>query len=112
MRKLLISASLACGLLTSSCTTLTPGVDPITGGNIAAEITQVQALATQICAFEPTAQTIAAILSTFAPGVAPISAIVFQAANSICSAVSTKSYRRGAGLVKVRGVAIFGRFVR
>ena len=48
MRKFLISASLSCGLLTSSCTTLTPGVDPITGGNIAAEITQVQALATQV----------------------------------------------------------------
>ena len=113
MKRFLISTALACGLLTSSCTTV-PGVDPITGNPIATEITNIQALAVQICAFQPTAATVAAILATFVPGAAPVTEIINQVAQSICGAVTAKAYRRGArhGFARVNGVPIDGQFVR
>jgi hypothetical protein len=74
MKKFLIVPALACSLLASSCTTV-PGVDPITGNSIATEITNVQALAVQICSFQPTAATVSAIIATFVPGASPVEAI-------------------------------------
>ena len=111
MKRFLIVPALALGLLVSSCATV-PGVDPITGGQITTEVTNVQEAATQICGFLPTASTVTNILASFITGASPIATVVNQVAASICSAVTAKSLRRGAGPPRVRGVAIHGTFVR
>ena len=109
MKKFIIASALACGLLTTSCTTV-PGTDPITGNPIATEVTNIQAIAVQICAFEPTVATVTGILATFVPGASPVAAITNQVAQSICSAVTAKAGRLG-GSMMVNGVPINGSFV-
>lgn len=106
MKKFLVLAALALG----GCSTV-PGVDPITGNPIATEVANIQAQAVQICAFEPTAATVTNILATFIPGASPVTAIINQVAQSICGAVTAKSFRIGQGAAMVNGIPVNGSFV-
>lgn len=72
-------------------------------------VAQVQAIAQQVCAFVPTAQTVLNIISALGvPGVG----IAGDIASKICTAVTSKSARRGAAAPKLYGVTIRGNFVR
>ena len=112
MRKFLASTVVAGSLLLGGCATTGTGIDPITGQPIATEIANVQALAVQICAFQPTEATVAAILATLVPGAAPVATVITQAAQAICAAVASPAGRlRGAAWPEVNGVPINGHFV-
>lgn len=108
-----------------------------TGGSQPAEqlgnvVAQVQAIGVKLCAFEPTAATVAAILATGNPGVM----MAHNIAAAICAAVQAKAsvtvasveVDHGYGLAKlfdmsaqaqpapqaprVNGVPVHGRFVK
>lgn len=66
-------------------------------------IGQVQSLAVGVCAFLPTAETVARILAAGSPALATSSAI----ANAICAAISPKA-GVAAGKATVAGVPIEG----
>ena len=101
MRKFLIGTSLAAVMSFGGCAT-TSSTD------IAATIAQVQQIAVQICAFIPTAATVAGILATGNPAVATASA----AAAAICAAVTpAKAAGKLRGVPTVSGVVIHGRFI-
>ncbi len=119
-RKRIIISALFAGTL-SGCATV-PGAVPTGGvapsGNlVVTEVIKVQALTVRLCAFEPTAATVAAILASLVPGAAPVTALVSQIAQSICSAVTApKIVAFGGGAPPlppmVNGVQIDGHFVR
>jgi hypothetical protein len=66
-------------------------------------IGDVQSLAVGVCAFLPTAETVAKILAAGSPALATSSAI----ANAICSAIAPKA-GSGSGKATVAGVPIEG----
>lgn len=70
-------------------------------------IGDVQGVAVKVCAFLPTAETVAAILAAGSPALTTSSAI----ANAICNAISPKA-GPGAGRATVAGVPIEGLKVR
>ena len=85
LRKLAIAGSLALGV--SACATTGTGIDP-------AFIAQVQQLTQQVCSFVPTVSTVASIVAALF-GAGPAVGAVTEVAQSICSAVTTKSGRYG-----------------
>lgn len=110
MKRFLAILSLAGLLSVAGCAT-TPnsgggtstGIDP-------AVIAQIQATATRVCGFLPTAQTVAGIIGTLT-GTGPVVGIVGDVAQAICTAVTKKGLRAGQKPV-LRGIRIEGRFVR
>jgi hypothetical protein len=109
-------------MLLASCATL--GKPGSTLSNVAVE---AQAIAVQICGFEPTVDTVLQILSTGNPGLQAAEAV----ANAICRAVTSTSavdagetdngyiqlavYREAQAPKKkpsVNGVVVHGRFVK
>lgn len=110
MKRFLASSAIVGALLLGSCTTV-PGVDPITGQPIATEVANIQALAVQICAFQPTAATVTAILGTLIPGASPVTTVINQVASSICAAVTKPAFRAGGAFPEVNGIPIQGHFV-
>lgn len=76
-------------------------------------IGQVQDAAAKICAFVPTASTVASIVTTFTGGGA-IADLVGNVANSICASLTKKTLSRGNTLVQpsVNGVPIYGYYLR
>jgi hypothetical protein len=104
MRKLLLASSVALATSLGGCAT--------TGGggafNLNSFIANVQADTNLVCAFIPTAETVANIFATGDPIVTTATAV----ANAICAAVAPKT----AGALKrstvptVAGVVIHGRF--
>jgi hypothetical protein len=87
---------------------LTGCATPGTPGSI--DVSQVQAIATQVCGFVPTAET---VISIFASG-NPIYQTASAIANAICGAVTApkSARRRGAAVPTVSGVPVHGTFVR
>lgn len=105
--KSLIVAALASGLLLSGCGTLgtvTPPADP------AAPVSDVQRLTTRICGYVPTAQSIAALASTFFPSFGGASDLALRIASSVCDEIASRPMSEGP--LVVRGVQVQGRFVR
>lgn len=103
MKKYLAPALLACMLLLPGCTgtpstsTTTPTTTPVS---------TTQAWATQLCGFEPAAETVAAIFAAN-----PYVATAETVARAICASVTSKSATAG-GTPKVGKVRIRGHFVR
>lgn len=104
MRKLLLASMLSLSL--ASCAT-TGGTPTDTNAIIA----QIQQTTAQICAFVPTAETVAAIIAAASGGAATPAVIgVASIANAICAAV-TKPAAKRRGVPTVNGVPINGSFV-
>lgn len=104
---LALTASLALGGCASTGAT---GTGTAPNPTVTATITQVQNATVNLCAFVPTAATIAGI---FASGNSLVSSIT-QAAQLICNAVASHpaAARRGAFIPVVNGVRIQGHFVK
>lgn len=88
MRKFLVLA--AAGFLLAGCVTDNLLPSPIVGGGTNATISTVQKVAIDLCAFEPTAETVAQVLSS--------SAIITTAevvARAICKAATTNVQAEG-----------------
>lgn len=99
MRHYLIVLALAGALTTSGCATMGGG-----GSNGTELVRQVQAIATTICNFVPTAGTITAIFT------AGQFATAFAIAEAICAAMlpAIQSGKRRAGKPTVSGVVVRG----
>lgn len=69
-------------------------------------VAKVRALTEKICAFLPTASSVAAMLAANNPAVSGVTAI----ANAICEAVSRKSMAPDAACPMVNGVCVEGDF--
>lgn len=113
-RRHIILCSLALTLALGGCATINgkptsviPGAPaPVTVSDKTAEvIAQTQAIAKQVCAFLPTASTVAAIFAAGNPVLSTASGI----AEAICAAISNKSSVYGTGGPSVEGVRIKGR---
>lgn len=108
MRKILITAALVASL--GGCATA-PVTTPVSVTNV---VSEVQAIAQEVCGFLPVAQT---ILGIFSSGAFTSAAAV---ASAICSAVNQTPaagrlggrLRAGVGTPTVSGVPVVGRFVR
>lgn len=116
MRKLLLTAAIACPLLTlGACATNPNGGPPIISipplPNLSPVIQQIQQDAAQVCGFVPAVETVASILATFVGG-GPIVGVVSQVVDGICGAVTAKSARYGFKAPTYRGVRIQGSRVR
>lgn len=107
MKKLVLAST----LLLSACTTV-PVVNPNTGNPVVTDVAKVQALAVKICAFEPTAATVTAIIASLVPGASPTVTLISQIAQSICDAVAPKVQALLSAPPAVNGVPVEGRFVR
>ena len=108
MRKLFLSGVFAMSL--AGCAT-TGGVAPT---DITSFIAQVQATTSAVCAFVPTAETVAGIIGAVTgPAGAGIVATASGIASAICSAVAPPkaSGRLRAAQPTVAGVAVHGRFL-
>jgi hypothetical protein len=120
MRKILLSTALASTLFMGACSSL--GTLPV---EIQTAVTQTQAIARAICAFEPTAATIGAVAASLFPGGGAIDTVANGVAAAICAAVAgtpvpttpvpvsiTASSARGGAArgVSINGVPIEGRF--
>ena len=104
MRKLFMSGVFALSL--AGCSTLGSGGAPV---DLAGFIAQVQATTSAVCAFLPTAETVAGIIATGNPIVTTAGAV----ANAICAAVApAKAGKLRAAQPTVAGVAIHGRFIQ
>lgn len=105
MRKLLLAASAAFAMSLGGCATTGNGTF-----DLASFIASVQADTNLVCAFIPTAETVANIVSTGNPIVATAGAV----ANAICAAVTPvkAAGKFGAVAPTVAGVAIHGRFTK
>lgn len=99
MRKYLIALVLAGTVTMGGCATTSTG-----GGNGTELVRQVQAIATTICGFVPTASTITAIFT------AGQFTVAFSIAQAICDAMlpAVKSGKRRAGKPTVSGVVVRG----
>ena len=99
MRKFIIAAALAGTTLFSGCTTgsITPTV----------VVTDVQQATVALCAFLPTALTVANIIAAGNPALATATEI----ATAICAAVTPKAAIRNGAVPMVGGVPVAGRFV-
>jgi hypothetical protein len=110
MKNLLLSAIVAASVGLGGCSTT--GTPPIT--NINSFIAQVQSTAVAVCAFLPTAGTVAEIITLGNPLVSTVDQIV----SSICTAVATTvvpplaGTRFGIAPPTVLGVVVHGRFVK
>lgn len=107
LRRIMFAAATSSMLLLAGCAHNPDGsVNP--GASIGNVIAETQSIATQICRFVPTAQTVANILSAGNPALQTAGSI----ASAICNAVSATTARRGAVAPNVAGVRIAGHFVR
>lgn len=101
-------AAVTCALALGGCGT-TDG-----GGGIPSpsdpRVVQIQQQAAAICGWLPAATTVAKILTTFSGGGATVD-LVSTAAQGICSAITAKGFKRGAGAPSYRGVRIEARKV-
>jgi hypothetical protein len=101
MKKILLAAAAAWAVSLGGCTT--------TGTfDLATFVSQVQSTTNAVCAFIPTAETVANIVATGNPIVATADAV----ANAICDAVRPKTTGRlrAPGPPTVAGVVVHGRF--
>lgn len=117
MRKFITAIVLASSLAVAGCAG--SGSPPPSGGGVTIPpivgdltVQQIQDAAAKACSFVPTAQTITGIVASFFPGGAPINSIVSSVVNSICSAITKKSIRRGGSRPMVNGVPVEGYFIR
>ncbi len=110
MRKILTCSALALSIALGSCGT----TGTSTTATINSIVTQVQAIAVQVCGFLPTASTVINIVS----GSNAIAATAESVAQSICAAVSAVPKLGGRlrgtarAPIMVNGVVIHGRWVR
>jgi hypothetical protein len=102
MHKLLFTIPLIAGLSLGGCATTSTPFD------LNSFIAQVQTDTNAVCAFIPTAETVANIVATGNPIVATAGAV----ANAICAAVAPPKTagRLGATVPTVAGVVVHGRF--
>jgi len=108
MRKYLI-ASVCAGSLLSGCSTVPTNLP----AQVTGVIEQAQTTAVAVCAFEPTAETVAAIASALFPAGGPIATVALGVAKAVCNAVTAKSAKRkGGNLVFVKGILVEGHFVK
>ncbi len=96
MRKTIIAA---CFLLVGCAT------GPLTADQIAQLTQQIQAYTAAACAFQPTAASVAQLISAFVSGAEPIVVIVNTIGAAICSAPQTQALAR-------RGVVYSTRIVQ
>jgi len=110
MRKLISMGALALSLAGCATTGGAPATD------VSSFIAQVQATTAAVCAFEPTAATVADIIGTISgPAGAGIAATASGIAAAICNAVApppASGRLRAAGPPTVAGVVIHGKFLR
>lgn len=114
MKKLLL-VGVACGALAMGGCAATfgtrvvpdapPSLDPTVGA--------VQDAAAKICAFVPTASTVAGIVTSFTGGGA-VADLVGSVANAICASVTKKTLSRSGTIAppNVGGVPVRGYFLR
>jgi len=96
--RIFIAPALALAITVGGCATT---------GTPSSIVAEVQAIATQVCAYVPTAETVLNILGAGIPGLTNATAI----ADAICKAVTKPTARRGASRPTVAGVAVRGHFV-
>lgn len=75
------------------------------------QIAETQKTTQAVCAFVPTAASVAGILSALYPAASAPVGVATQVASQICSAVTAKSARRGGPPPTVAGVVVEGHFV-
>jgi hypothetical protein len=76
------------------------------------QIAETQKTTQTICAFVPTAASVAGILSALYPAASAPVGVATQVASQICSAVTAKGARRGGShQPTVAGVVVEGHFV-
>jgi hypothetical protein len=92
MRNFIIAAATA--LTLGACSTASTTVSPV----VAADIASVQATAVKICAYEPTAQYVAAVIAANNPGLMAIDAFLNAVAVAICGAVTPPAAPAAAAL--------------
>jgi predicted small secreted protein len=105
MKRLFVPAIVAASLSLAGCATTGGAID------ITSLISEVQAGTNAACAFVPTAETVAGIISAGNPIVSTASAII----NAICAAVApTKAgaLRRAGAPPTVAGVVVHGKFTK
>lgn len=99
-----------CGALSlAGCASTAPdGTTTTPASQVTDVINKAQQVATQICGFVPTINTITNILSLGNPTLTTATSI----AQAVCSAVTQRSARRNAPRPNVQGVIVEGHFVR
>jgi outer membrane murein-binding lipoprotein Lpp len=110
MKKILLATALCGTLVLGACASVQTALN-----NLPAQITTVtsetQAIATAVCAFEPTAATISGVVAALFPAGGPINTVATGVAQAICNAVTAKSGKYGGSAPMVAGVLIEGHFV-
>lgn len=109
LRKLLIASALSSALLVSACATNPDGSVrlPTIPTLNSSQVSQIQSGVAMACSFVPTAQTVAAIIATFAGGSGVVD-VAGAAIKGICAALTAKGVRRGTHAPVYRGVVIRG----
>lgn len=106
--------ALGLALMMGGCAAVTPGTTPgpvITLPAVQAEIDAIIAATKAQCSWIPDAASLANLIGSFIPGAAPVTSIVSQVANSICSQVLAKGLRYGGPQqVVVNGIPIDGHY--
>lgn len=117
MKKLLLSAALVSMVSLGGCATIESAL-PNLPAEIATVTSQTQAIAAAVCAFEPTAATVGAVVASLFPNGGAIDAMANAAADAICKAVTSMpvapvaaSATLGPNFPMVNGVVIEGHFI-
>ena len=102
-------ASVCAGSLLSGCATVPANLtSQVTGA-----IQQAQTTAVAMCAYEPTAETVAQIATVLFPAGGPIATVALGVAKAICTSMTAKgAVLKGNSLHFVKGVLIEGHFVK
>lgn len=107
MKRILLTCTL--GLMLAGCAgTVTPQQATTKVDEIKAKVEQARTVATQLCGFLPTVNTVLNIFSS-SSGLANASVV----AQAVCDAVTNRPAADGPGRkAKVAGVTVHGKFVR